>query len=77
MNTHFLQGTLMFTTAQIMRFCLLMVILSSVELHATFTQSLTIKANSGKPVVSEKLLIGKKYRITFTGEFSIWPEQIG
>lgn len=77
MNTHFLQGTLMFTTARIMRFCLLIVVLGSVEMHAMFTQSITLKANSGKSEISGKLSIGKKYRITVTGEFSIWSEQMG
>lgn len=76
MKKHFLQGTLMLIRTHIMRYMLLLVILGGVEMHASFPQLLKIKANSGKPVISEKLQSGKRYRITLKGEFSIWPEQM-
>jgi hypothetical protein len=51
--------------------------LGGFELQAQFLQTLKIKANSGKPVLSEILKSGVEYRITVTGEFSIWQEQLG
>lgn len=67
----------MFTKTHGMRLLLLFLILGSFELQAQFSQTLKIKANSGKPVLSEILKSGVEYRITVTGEFSIWREQLG
>jgi len=66
----------MFTKTQIMRYLLLFVILGSIEMRADFPQLLKIKANSGKAELSDVLDFGKKYRITVTGEYSIWSEQL-
>ena len=60
-----------------MRLLLLIMILGSFELQAQFSQTLKIKANSGKPVLSDILKSGAEYRITVTGEYSIWQEQLG
>ena len=60
-----------------MRLLLLIMIFGGYELRAQFSQTLKIKANSGKPVLSEILKSGVEYRITVTGEFSIWQEQLG
>ncbi len=60
-----------------MRLLLLIMILGSFELEAQFSQTLKIKANSGKPVLSEILKSGVEYRITVTGEYSFWQEQLG
>ena len=60
-----------------MRLLLLIMILGSFELQAQFSQTLKIKANSGKPVLSDILKSGVEYRITVTGEYSIWQEQLG
>ena len=67
----------MFTKTHGMRLLLLIMILGSFELEAQFSQTLKIKANSGKPVLSEILKSGVEYRITVTGEYSIWQEQLG
>lgn len=67
----------MFTKTHGMRLLLLIMILGSFELQAQFSQTLKIKANSGKPVLSEILKSGAEYRITVTGEYSIWQEQLG
>ena len=60
-----------------MRLLLLIMIFGGYELRAQFSQTLKIKANSGKPVLSDILKSGVEYRITVTGEFSIWQEQLG
>jgi len=60
-----------------MRLLLLILILGGFELQAQFSQTLKIKANSGIPVFSEPLKSGVEYRITISGEFSIWPEYLG
>ena len=67
----------MFTKTHVMRLLLLIMILGGFELQAQFAQTLKIKANSGKPVLSDILKSGVEYRITVTGEFSIWQEQLG
>ena len=67
----------MFTKTHGMRLLLLIMILGSFELEAQFSQTLKIKANSGKPVLSEILKSGVEYRITVTGEYSFWQEQLG
>ena len=67
----------MFTKTHGMRLLLLIMILGSFELQAQFSQTLKIKANSGKPVLSEILKSGVEYRITVTGEYSFWQEQLG
>ena len=67
----------MFTKTHGMRLLLLIMILGSFELQAQFSQTLKIKANSGKPVLSDILKSGVEYRITVTGEYSIWQEQLG
>ena len=67
----------MFTKTHGMRLLLLIMILGSFELQAQFSQTLKIKANSGKPVLSDILKSGAEYRITVTGEYSIWQEQLG
>ena len=67
----------MFTKTHVMRLLLLIMILGSFELQAQFSQTLKIKANSGKPVLSDILKSGAEYRITVTGEYSIWQEQLG
>lgn len=67
----------MFTTTHVMRLLLLTVILGGFELQAQFSQTLKIKANSGKPVLSDILKSGVEYRITISGEYSIWKEQLG
>ena len=67
----------MFTKTHVMRLLLLIMILGSFELQAQFSQTLKIKANSGKPVLSDILKSGVEYRITVTGEYSIWQEQLG
>ena len=67
----------MFTKTHVMRLLLLIMILGGFELQAQFSQTLKIKANSGKPVLSDILKSGVEYRITVTGEFSIWQEQLG
>lgn len=67
----------MFTKTHGMRLLLLIMILGSFELEAQFSQTLKIKANSGKPVLSDILKSGVEYRITVTGEYSIWQEQLG
>ncbi len=60
-----------------MRLLLLIMIFGGFELQAQFSQTLKIKANSGKPVLSDILKSGVEYRITVTGEYSIWQEQLG
>jgi hypothetical protein len=67
----------MFTKTHVMRLLLLIMIFGGFELQAQFSQTLKIKANSGKPVLSDILKSGVEYRITVTGEFSIWQEQLG
>jgi hypothetical protein len=67
----------MFTKTHVMRLLLLIMILGGFELQAQFSQTLKIKANSGKPVLSDILKSGVEYRITVTGEYSIWQEQLG
>ncbi len=67
----------MFTKTHGMRLLLLIMILGSFELQAQFSQTLKIKANSGKPVLSDILKGGVEYRITVTGEYSFWQEQLG
>ena len=67
----------MFTKTHGMRLLLLIMILGSFELQAQFSQTLKIKANSGKPVLSDILKSGVEYRITVTGEYSFWQEQLG
>jgi hypothetical protein len=67
----------MFTKTHVMRLLLLIMIIGGYELRAQFSQTLKIKANSGKPVLSDILKSGVEYRITVTGEFSIWQEQLG
>ena len=67
----------MFTKTHVMRLLLLIMIFGGYELRAQFSQTLKIKANSGKPVLSDILKSGVEYRITVTGEFSIWQEQLG
>jgi hypothetical protein len=67
----------MFTKTHVMRLLLPIMIFGGYELRAQFSQTLKIKANSGKPVLSEILKSGVEYRITVTGEFSIWQEQLG
>ena len=67
----------MFTKTHVMRLLLLIMFLGGFELQAQFSQTLKIKANSGKPVLSDILKSGVEYRITVTGEFSIWQEQLG
>jgi hypothetical protein len=67
----------MFTKTHVLRFLLLIMILCGIDAQAQFSQTLKIKANSGKPVLSESLKSGVEYRITVTGEFSIWPEYLG
>jgi hypothetical protein len=67
----------MFTKTHVMRLLLLIMIFGGYELQAQFSQTLKIKANSGKPVLSDILKSGVEYRITVTGEFSIWQEQLG
>ena len=48
----------MFTKTHGMRLLLLIMILGSFELQAQFSQTLKIKANSGKPVLSDILKSG-------------------
>ena len=67
----------MFTKTHVMRLLLLIMIFGGFELQAQFSQTLKIKANSGKPVLSDILKSGVEYRITVTGEYSIWQEQLG
>jgi len=67
----------MFTKTHVMRLLLLIMIFGSFELQAQFSQTLKIKANSGKPVLSDILKSGVEYRITISGEYSIWKEQLG
>lgn len=72
-----MKGTLMFTKTHVMRLLFGFMIFSCFELYAQFEQTLRIKANSGVPVMSDPLQSGVQYIITVSGEFSIWPEQIG